>query len=46
MKVLWKHIAKLGEEAQRWIENHARIELDKLRELAPITEEVLALNDE
>ncbi|OKO98552.1 hypothetical protein PENSUB_9228 [Penicillium subrubescens] len=46
IKVLWKHIAKLGEEAQRWIENHARIELDKLRELAPITEEVLALNDE
>jgi hypothetical protein len=46
MKVLWKHIAKLGDEAQRWIENYARIELDKLQELAPMKGEVLALDNE
>jgi hypothetical protein len=46
MKVLWKHIAKLGDEAQRWIENYARIELDKLQELAPMKGKVLALDNE
>lgn len=45
IEVLRKHIAKLPINAQRSIENYARIEFDKQQELAGITEEILALDD-
>ncbi|KAJ5358537.1 uncharacterized protein N7496_010950 [Penicillium cataractarum] len=46
MEVLGKHIAKLPIDAQRSIEDYVRMLFDKQQELAGITEEILALDDD